>query len=295
MLHRSLAGRRDRGSRSAPSAVLLPRLSAIHHPPSAVRPLLIRDFATHADRAQCVELQELTWGAGFTEKIPAAMLLVAQKTGGVTAGAFDDRGLMLGFVFGVTGVRDGKLIHWSDMLAVRPEAQGTNLGVQLKEYQRDRCRALGIATIYWTFDPLVARNAHLNLNKMRARVDEFVVAMYGEGTNSPLQGDMPTDRFVIAWAVDPAGAAVPLDQLPPALPMVVGDDALEGALVDAPNVGVRIPRDISALAARDLAAARRWRFATRRAFSHYLPRGYHVRGFVADAGGGTYLLTRRPA
>lgn len=252
----------------------------------------IRDFASHADRAQCVELQELTWGRGFTEKVPAAMLLVAQKTGGVTAGAFNDTGTMLGYVFGVTGVKNGKLIHWSDMLAVRPEAQGLHLGEQLKEYQRDKCRAMGIETMYWTYDPLVARNAHINLNRMRARVDEFVIAMYGEETNSPLQGDMPTDRFVIAWAIDPARVSVPLDALPDALPLAVGEDAREGELVDAPNVGVRVPRDITALAAADIATARRWRFATRRAFSHYLSLGYHVRGFVADSTGGTYLLTR---
>jgi chorismate synthase len=265
-----------------------------HLPPHTSHlPLRIRDFASHADRAQCVALQELTWGAGFTEKVPAAMLLVAQKLGGVVAGAFDERGTMLGFVFGVTGLKDGKLVHWSDMLAVRPEAQGHHLGERLKEYQRDKCRALGIATIYWTFDPLVARNAHLNLNRMRARVDEYVVAMYGEGTNSPLQGDMPTDRFVITWAVDPAQAAMPLDALPPSLPIVVGGHAAEGPLVDAHAVGIRVPRDITALAARDLEGARRWRMATRRAFTHYLAMGYHVRGFVADDDGGTYLVVRR--
>lgn len=255
--------------------------------------MLIRDFASHADRAQCVELQELTWGRGFTEKIPAAMLLVAQKTGGVVAGAFDDADRLMGFVFGVTGLKDGKLIHWSDMLAVRPEAQGHGLGERLKAYQRDKCRTMGIETIYWTFDPLVARNAHLNLNTLGGRVDEYVVAMYGEATNSPLQGDMPTDRFVIAWPVDPAQGATALDALPHALPLVVDAMAGEGALVDAAAVGIRVPRNITRIAADDLATARRWRFATRRAFTHYLDRGFHVRGFVADPDGGTYLLTRR--
>ena len=262
-------------------------------PPSAV--VQIRDFATHADRAACVELQELTWGRGFTEKIPAAMLLVAQKTGGVVAGAFADDGTLLGFVFGVTGVQDGKLMHWSDMLAVRPEMRGQHLGERLKAYQRDRCRALGVETIYWTYDPLVAKNAHLNLNRLGAHADEYVPSMYGDATNSPLQGDMPTDRFIAAWPVDPAAAAAPLDALPPDLPLVVGPDATEGALIEAREVGVRIPRDISALAASDLVTARRWRAATRRAFTHYLPLGYHVRGFVPDAEGGTYLLTRREA
>jgi len=261
-------------------------------PASRLLPLRIRPFESHSDRSQCVALQQLTWGAAFTEKIPAAMLLVAQETGGVTSGAFADDGTMLGFVFGVTGLRHGKLVHWSDMLAVRPEAQGAHLGERLKEHQRDHCRALGIETILWTYDPLVARNAHLNLNRMGTRVEEFVVAMYGEGTNSPLQGDMPTDRFLISWAVDPARVAPALTVLPADLPLVVGSNAEEGALVEAPHVGVRVPRDITALAAQDITTARRWRFATRRAFAHYLARGYAVRGFVADAAGGTYLVER---
>lgn len=265
----------------------------------------IRPFASHADRAQCVALQELTWGKDFTEKIPAAMLLVAQKTGGVCAGAFDADGRMLGFVFGVTGVQDGVLMHWSDMLAVHPDARGQHLGERLKAHQREHCRAQGVRHIYWTYDPLVARNAHLNLARMGARVTEFVPAMYGEGTNSPLQGDMPTDRFVVAWAVDAAEAAAPLTALPSDLTLVVRADAStrgpvperavaagDEAWPDVPQVGLRVPRDITALAAADIAAARRWRFATRAAFAHYLSRGFRVVGFVADADGGTYLLSR---
>lgn len=253
----------------------------------------IRPFASHQDRASCVALQELTWGAGFTEKVPAAMLLVAQKLGGVTAGAFADDGTMLGFVFGVTGLRDGKLVHWSDMLAVRPDAQGRHLGQRLKDFQRDECRKLGIATIYWTFDPLVARNAHLNLNRMGARVDEFVEAMYGEGTNSPLQGDMPTDRFVVSWPVDPAQIEPPLGGLLANTPIAVGPTADEIPLPDTRAVVVHIPADITTIAATNIDAARRWRFATRRAFNHYLPRGYHVRGFAPSPSGGAYLLVRR--
>jgi predicted GNAT superfamily acetyltransferase len=255
-------------------------------------PPAIRPFQSHADRAQCVALQELTWGAGFTERVPAAMLLVAQKLGGVCAGAFDESGRMLGFVFGVTGLKDGKLVHWSDMLAVHPDARGQKLGERLKAYQRDQCRALGIATIYWTYDPLVARNAHLNLSRMGARAEEYVEAMYGEGTNSPLQGDMPTDRFVVAWPVDESQSAAALRAIPENVPVIVSHDAAEQPLMDAASVAVRVPRDISALAASDIAAARRWRMATRRAFTHYLARGYHVAGFLADSDGGRYLLTR---
>jgi len=251
----------------------------------------IRPLKSLADRRQCVALQELTWGADFLEKVPPMLLQVAQEMGGVAAGAFADDGRMLGFVFGITGVRRGRLSHWSDMLAVHPDAQGQRIGAQLKAHQREHCRALGAETIYWTYDPLVARNAHLNMNRLGARVDEYVESMYGDGTGSPLHGDMPTDRFIVAWAVNPVAAALPLDALPADIVLVVDENAIEGELVDTPNIGVRVPRDITALAGTAL--AHHWRFATRRAFQHYLQEDYHVRGFVADARGGTYLLVRR--
>jgi predicted GNAT superfamily acetyltransferase len=158
--------------------------------------IVIRELATHDERAAAVRLQEATWGAAFTERVPAAILLVGQKLGGVSAGAFAPDGAMLGFVFGLTGVKNGSLVHWSDMLAVREDAQGRHIGRALKHYQRDRCRALGVETMYWTFDPFVARNARLNLSRLGARVDEFVQDMYGTNTNSPAHGPLGTDRFV---------------------------------------------------------------------------------------------------
>ena len=76
---------------------------------------------------------------------------------------------MLGFVFGMTGVQDGRLVHWSDLLAVRPEARDRGLGRRLKLYQRSLVAELGVTRMLWTYDPLVARNAHLNLNALGAR------------------------------------------------------------------------------------------------------------------------------
>lgn len=252
----------------------------------------IRPFTSHADREKCVALQELIWGAGYSDKIPPAILLVMQKLGGVTAGAFADDGQMLGFVAGLSGPKDGALVHWSDMLAVHPSARGQQIGERLKLFQRDHCERLGIATIHWTYDPLLARNAHLNLNRLRARAAEYVEAMYGESTNSSFQGDMPTDRFVISWAVNPAELATPLTAIPEGTPLVVGANAEELALVDAPTVAMRVPRDIVELVRTDLAFARRWRFATRRALTHYFQRDYHVVGFVADNDGGRYLFAK---
>ena len=255
---------------------------------------VIRALTTHADRAEAVRLQEETWGAGFSEKVPAAILLVAEKTGGVAAGAFAPSGRMVGFVFGLTGVRDGDLVHWSDILAVRTEAQGRRLGEAMKRYQRDRCRAIGVVRMYWTFDPFVARNAHLNLNVLGAGIDEFVADMYGTDTGSRLHGALGTDRFVAVWPVRDAPVAMPSDAaLLGGAPVVASAAGGPATLPDAPRVVVRVPHDYGALLDGDLAVARRWRAAARTAFAHYLPRDYRVTAFVPGGGDdASYLLSR---
>ncbi len=157
-------------------------------------------------------IQEETWGRGFSERVPAAILRVSQRVGGVTAAAFDANGHMLGFVFGMTGVDKGDLVHWSDMLAVRPEARGHHLGERLKQYQREKVCALGVRRIMWTFDPLVSRNAHFNINRLGAMPVEYADNMYGT-TRSALHGALPTDRFVVAWECAAAATSHSADRV----------------------------------------------------------------------------------
>jgi chorismate synthase len=258
---------------------------------------VIRALASHDERAEAVRLQEETWGVGFSEKIPAAMLLVAEKTGGIAAGAFAKNGRMLGFLFGVTGVRDGALVHWSDILAVRKEAQGKRLGEAMKRYQRDRCRAIGVDRMFWTYDPFVAKNAHLNLNILGARVDEFVVDMYGTATNSPMHGSLGTDRFVALWPVKDEPVPMPSNAALLAGAPVVASRAGGAGLPGADHVVVEIPRDYAAVLAGDVAIAKAWRLAARAAFQHYLSRGFRVTAFVPGDEGGArdaaYLLSSK--
>ena len=260
--------------------------------------IVIRELATHDERVSAVRLQEATWGAAFTERVPAAILLVGQKLGGVTAGAFMPDGSLAGFVFGLTGVKDGHLVHWSDMLAVRDGMQGRHIGRALKQYQREQCRERGVETMYWTFDPLVARNAKLNLCRLGARADEFVQDMYGADTNSPQHGSLGTDRLVASWPVSSEPVPLPCDEeLMRGVPIAAGpagDAPAPGApLPGGGAVAVRVPADYHALLARDLDLARAWRISVRRAFLHYLPLGYLVSAFAADgARDAAYLLTR---
>ncbi len=265
----------------------------------------IRPFASIEEFKECVRFQEETWGEGFSERVAVAVLKVSQRLGGIAAGAYDGEGGLAGFVFGMTGVQGGQIVHWSDMLAVRPELQDTGLGTRLKTYQRDELISRGITRMHWTFDPLEAKNAHLNLNKLGAVAGEYVQDMYG-ATDSPLHRGIDTDRFVTTWAMDSPRVIERLvegrpgpdpggDQgAPPAFPV-----RREGGLdlpgeadlaIEADRLLVPIPTSIQALRDASLEAAVRWRAATRSVLTTYLERRFEAREFYRRDGYGEYLL-----
>ena len=249
--------------------------------------IVLRPLASLDDFEEAVRLQDEIWGAGFSDRVPAAILRVAQKVGGVSAGAFAENGRMLGFVFGLTGIRDGQLVHWSDMLAVREEARGHHLGDRLKHYQRDVVRALGVTRMLWTFDPLVARNAHFNLNRLGVGIAEYVPNFYGANTGSILHGALPTDRFIADWELDTeaqpgrgaSGQPDTGDPIPVTTVVEGGQVRTVDPLPAAPRVRVPIPVDLEATLGRSADEALAWRLATRTAIMHYLAAGYRVSAF----------------
>lgn len=270
----------------------------------------IRPLESLADYQACVALQEATWGEGFSERVSMAILKVSQILGGVAAGAFADDGTLDGFVFGMTGLRDGRVVHWSDMLAVRGGLRDAGLGSRLKAYQREVLLERGVHEMLWTFDPLQSRNAHLNFVKLGIVVREYRRDMYG-ASDSPLHRGIGTDRFVALWLMDServagrlAGADVPPTEEEVADAPLALDATYDGAHpiprtpdtgLDAPRLRVAIPSDIGTLMDGDMDLAVAWRTATRAAFTHYLAGGWEVREFVRGRGVSHYLLVRGAA
>ena len=236
--------------------------------------------------------------------VPATILMVTQRVGGVASGGVAPSGRLLGFVFGISGVRDGVAIHWSDMMAVRPEARRRGLGRRLKLHQRDRLLAQGIERVYWSYDPLVARNARLNLVSLGASPVEYVPNMYGD-TRSVLHRGLDTDRLVVEWRLrDPvveAALAGDRGRLPDAArhgPIVTIDTTSTtgepdaGPLPDAPWVRVELPPDIEQLKATTPAVAQRWQHTLRRALTTYLgERHARVAGIYTDESTGRWFYT----
>ena len=278
-------------------------------------PIDVRHLATYAEFVACVDLQHKIWGAGFSERVPAAILKVSQRIGGVTAGAFAENGDIIGFVFGMTGVENGELVHWSDMLAVRADLRDHGIGRILKEFQLRTLLERGVARIYWTFDPLVARNAHLNFNRLNVDVAEYVIDMYGSETDSVLHRGLGSDRFIVVRPVAAGkGAVVPMERDRAQAVAAVGEGATilnEADRVGVPSIPnpregfgesayrIAIPLDIERVQGADIKLATRWRQSTRRAFQWGIKHGYQVLGFYRDAaaGYGFYvisILPRRP-
>lgn len=260
----------------------------------------LRHLAGDADYEQCLELQRLTWGRDFNELVPPAILMISQKVGGIAAGAFDDQERMLGFVFGISGVRDDRPAHWSHMLAVTPQARGLGLGKRLKLFQRRELLQLGIEVMYWTYDPLVARNANLNINRLGALPQQYVRDMYGDDTGSEVHSGLGTDRFIVAWELTGDQAE---ERLRRADEREVGDHERvveefgeerllnpDGGVQASPPmidvasssqpVYVEIPWDIDAEKARSRGVAHTWRLSSRAAIERALAAGCRVSGFV---------------
>ena len=265
---------------------------------AAVTPCVIRSLRTLAELRACVLLQEEVWGRGFSEVAPVSLMKASQRLGGLVGGAVDESGQVVGFVFGLTGIEDGRPVHWSHMLAVRRDLRGTGLGRLLKAWQRDRCLEIDVRRMYWTFDPLVSQNAWLNLGRLGVVVREYVESMYGV-SDSPLHEGLGTDRFVALWLLDDdrvvnrlegRGAPPPawgdVCDLARAFPVVQeGGEVRPGKVRPsewAPGdaVLVPIPADIHGMKARDSGVAAAWRATTREALASRLSRGWEVRDLV---------------
>lgn len=252
--------------------------------------ITFRPLTSQADLAAGVAIQRLTWGDRFTEVVPVTILQICQKVGGVAAGAFDREDRMIGFVFGLSGVRQGRPVHWSHMLAVRAEARGMGLGKRLKLYQRDLLLKAGIGEVRWTFDPLVAQNANLNLNALGADIEAYVPDMYGGDTGSDLHSGLGTDRAVVLWMIGSAKVTRHIEGEAPVLAPelasapVVNPGAAVNELRAGAAVRIEVPPDIQQVKAEAPATAQAWRNTTRRAFLWYLERGYRVAGFLPGGG-----------
>jgi chorismate synthase len=289
----------------------------------AAPPWALRILETPEEMAAVEDLARAIWPGGDIDVVPAHMLLAVAHNGGLVAGAFAGDSLA-GFVFGFPGLvatpESLQVKHCSHQLGVHPDFRDLGIGFELKRFQYQIVRGQGIRHITWTYDPLLSRNAHLNIAKLGGVCDTYLRDAYGELRDN-LNSGSSTDRFQVDWWLDSprvaarmaetscprpnlrdylrsgAGLLNPLDPVSVAMPP---HEALADhwgvALKGAPLVLlVEIPTDFLALKAADPPRALAWRQATRACFESVFDRGFMVTGFLRDPGPpprALYLLRR---
>jgi predicted GNAT superfamily acetyltransferase len=266
----------------------------------------LRDFEKPSDYEACAKLQTEVWGFSDADSVPPLHLIALHHYGGTLVGAFEGV-RMIGFVCGFCGWDRGRVYHHSHMLAVVPEYRGAGLGESLKWAQRDRVLQMGIELVNWTFDPLQAVNANLNIQRLGAIARKYRVNVYGE-SQSPLHGSIPTDRLEAEWVLEserviearsggladwPDWPDLPranrTEPAPSGFPRSGGEPALDLA---TEALLIEIPKNVTEIMSKDRELALDWRMKTRRLFQHYFEKGYVVRGFHRSELGAFYRLER---
>jgi predicted GNAT superfamily acetyltransferase len=220
-------------------------------------------------------------------------------------GAYVEQDLV-GFVFGFPGLYptpDGpRLKHYSSMLGVRADFSGQGLGFTLKRAQWQMVRHQGIDRITWTFDPMLSRNAWLNITRLGAVCNTYRQNFYGKMEDNLNRG-LPSDRFDVDWWVNShrvnlrlsrrrrkhldlshflsGGAPIinPAEMDPSGFPRPVPKDIVQLGK-ELPILLVEIPANFQALKARDLTLALEWRLHSRSIFEQLFDSGYLVTDFV---------------
>jgi len=253
---------------------------------------------------QCERIQAHVWG---TPGATCELLAAAQKYGGALIGTLID-GRVVGFIFAFLARYDGRLVHWSHMMALEAKYRDRGFGLRMKRVHRQFALDRGLKSICWTFDPLQSRNARLNISRLGAKAQEYVADCYGRFP-SPLEKGLPSDRWVVNWQINTRRVERRLRGENPAFPASTSrvndtrlnlhgfpeNRAIRLALSD-PRLLVEIPAQTEAMRARALPLARKWRLESRRIFQNYLSQGYCVEDFFppqpVTEGRCFYLLRR---
>lgn len=271
----------------------------------------IRLLETPEEMTAVEELQRQVWPGDETGIVPAHLLITAAHNGGLVLGAYEGEE-MLGFVFGFPGIEslpDGPHPkHCSHMLGILESYRDSGLGFALKRAQWQMVRHQGISHVTWTYDPLLSRNAQLNIAKLGAVCDTYLRSQYGDMRDG-LNAGLPSDRFQVDWWIRArrverrlskrSRGTLSLHQFQTAetqllySPATRADGFIQPPETFSPPENrlalVEIPPDFMALKAADLSLARDWRFLSREVFETCFAAGYLVTDFVFDRQSGRSL------
>jgi predicted GNAT superfamily acetyltransferase len=260
----------------------------------------IRALGDLAGQNMARQLFDQTWSTDGDTQVTSNLMQALVHNGAYLSGAFLAERIV-GAAFAFPG-RDSSG-HWhlhSHMAAVIDEVRDRRIGGALKWHQRAWALDHGYETITWTFDPLVRRNARLNLLKLGVFVSEYYEDFYGDMADALNAGDA-TDRAMARWellsdrtrrAAASAGGLGP--DLAPigavrAISVEQDEPIVQRAYTGSDVFVVALPSDIIEIRAKNPELASRWRMVLRSVLSPALAGGMEITGFTSE---GDYVVER---
>ncbi|USK36499.1 GNAT family N-acetyltransferase (plasmid) [Bacillus sp. F19] len=238
-----------------------------------------------------VYFQEEIWGNAVVTPLP--QLIAASHHGGIIIGAFNE-GELIGFTYGFSGYKNEEHYLISHMTGVRQNYQNYGIGLNLKLKQRELAIEYGYKNIKWTFDPLEARNAYFNLNKLGAYAKTYFNSYYGE-MGDKLNTGLPSDRFLVEWDIcsnrvtealfGPQKGSSFKNYHPLLTWSDFGDIPLpldEKPIENEIGYLVPVPANFQSLKQVDNGAAKAWRYKFRNVVSKAISKGYKVTGIIKN-------------
>lgn len=240
----------------------------------------IRECETLEELAACVKLQREVFALPEVELSPVRHFVVTKNAGGFTLGAYVE-GELAGFTLSVPAFLRSERSFYSHMTGVRPEFQSFGIGAKLKWAQRARTLKEGVKYIKWTFEPVKARNAYFNLEKLGAIVCEYKPNFYGTdystSTESGRKIGLASDRLFAEWHLES----------PKVQALAAGEEFSETREATATII---LPDDWLALVAADPEKALAEQARIRGEFERAFASGMIGRGFRRDELSPAFLL-----
>ena len=198
-------------------------------------------------------------GTEITPNLLQAMV----HSGAYLSGAFIDE-KCVGAAFAFPATTEGLHLH-SHMTAVLVKYRDKGIGYSLKIDQWNWAKNNNYKEITWTFDPLVARNAKLNLIKLGVDISAYYPNFYGDMPDALNAGD-ESDRVMASWKV--------YGEQPVAKSVITNPDKADTL--------IKIPEDIVTIRSEDISENLKWRHKVREEFMRAFEKGGKVVGFSAN-------------
>ncbi|MCY0888219.1 MAG: GNAT family N-acetyltransferase [Alicyclobacillaceae bacterium] len=266
----------------------------------------IKRLTEPAECAQCHRLAAAVWGEESACSVP--QMVIHANFGGLVLLA-QDGGVPVGFLFSFPARYNTEWVLWSHETAVLPAYQHQGIGTLLKRTQFQVAGEMGYEAVAWTFDPLVARNADFNLNKLGALVEDYRIDVYGPMQGDPINRDLPTDRWIVrrpttversspetatlTYASAEETVLLSIDNECTPVPQPSIQAVIAGA--EGRPMTVQIPLRLDCLLANQPRLAHDWRTNFRTVATNLLEAGYGVSCYRTEAEHGTYVWKKRRA